>query len=67
VVARAAEMARLVEDLLFLARSEADEIRFDMRASIPVDVVAEAVRDAAVLARERQFRSSFPPSDARPV
>ena len=56
VVARAAEIGRLVEDLLFLARSEADEIRFDRRRVDPADLVAEAVRDAAVLARERRVQ-----------
>lgn len=64
VVARAAEMARLVEDLLFLARSEADEIRFDMRRVDPAEVVAAAVRDAAVLARERQVQVDLSPETA---
>jgi signal transduction histidine kinase len=63
VIARAADMARLVEDLLFLARSETDEIRFDMRRLDPVDVVAEAVRDAAVLARERRVQVELSPQE----
>jgi signal transduction histidine kinase len=68
VVARAAEIGRLVEDLLFLARSEADEIRFDMRLLDPVDVVAEAVRDAAMLARERRVQVELsPPETPDPV
>lgn len=56
VVARAADLARLVEDLLFLARSEADDIRFDLRPLDLRDVAADAVEDTAVLARERRIR-----------
>jgi len=63
VVARAAEIGRLVEDLLFLARSEADEIRFDMRHVDPMDLLAEAVRDAAALARERRVQVELSPQE----
>ena len=59
IVAQAAEMSELVEDLLFLARSEADEIRFDFRRVTVADVVSEAVQDASILARDRNLRISL--------
>lgn len=56
VVARAADLARLVEDLLFLARSEAEEIRFDFQRLNLVDLVAQAVEEAEVLGLKRQIQ-----------
>lgn len=51
-IARQAEqMGRLIDDLLFLVRSEADTIAFDKQRVDLQDVVAEAVRDGTVLAR----------------
>lgn len=64
VVARAGDLARMVEDLLFLARSETDEIRFDMRRVELVGLVAEAVGDAEVLARQSRVKLEFRPSEA---
>jgi two-component system, OmpR family, sensor kinase len=56
VVARAADLARLVEDLLFLARSDAEEIRFDFQRVDLNALLAEAVQDAEVLGRQRGIR-----------
>jgi signal transduction histidine kinase len=51
-IARQAEqMGRLIDDLLFLVRSEADTITFDRQRVDLHAVVAEAVRDGTVLAR----------------
>jgi two-component system, OmpR family, sensor kinase len=43
IVEQVAQMSRLVEDLLFLARSEADTVRFESRTVTLQDVLAEAV------------------------
>lgn len=56
VVARAEDIARLVDDLLFLARSEADEIRFQFERVNLNELVGQAVEEATVLGRERQIR-----------
>jgi signal transduction histidine kinase len=58
IVNQAADMGRLVEDLLFLARSEAEEIRYEFRVLRMGDVIADAVNDAAAIARRRQVRIS---------
>jgi signal transduction histidine kinase len=58
IVNQAADMGRLVEDLLFLARSQAEEIRYEFRVLHIGDVVADAVNDAAAIARRRQVRIS---------
>jgi two-component system OmpR family sensor kinase len=55
IVVQAAGMSRLVEDLLFLARSEAEEIRFDYRTAALRSIVSDAVREASALAHEDQF------------
>jgi two-component system OmpR family sensor kinase len=51
---QAAAMGRLVDDLLFLGRSEADQIRFEFRQATLGDIVAEAVEDATALARDKR-------------
>ncbi len=56
VVAQSADLSRLVEDFLFLARSEADEIGFDFRPVNLKDLVRKAVREAGILGRERNIR-----------
>jgi two-component system OmpR family sensor kinase len=53
VVTQAAAMGRLVEDLLFLARSEADEVRLSFEPIRLGDLIREAINDATVLARSR--------------
>jgi two-component system OmpR family sensor kinase len=53
IAEQAAEMGQHVDDLLFLARSEADQITFN---SLPVslgDVVVDALRDSAVMAARK--------------
>jgi signal transduction histidine kinase len=59
IVNLAADMARLVEDLLFLARSEADEIRFEFKPVRLADLVREVVDDASIIARGKRIRLSL--------
>lgn len=66
IVAQAADMGRLVDDLLFIARSEADEIRFDFRRIALGKVVSEAVEDAAVLAHRRDIRFAVEAAEPGP-
>jgi signal transduction histidine kinase len=63
IVAQSLEMSRLVDDLLFLARSETDTIRFDLRRVILQDIVADAVRENEVLGRNKNIaiRAEYPP------
>ncbi len=49
IVAHAAGMGRLVDDLLFLTRSEADNLRFEMRPAVLQDIVGGAMRDTQAL------------------
>jgi two-component system, OmpR family, sensor kinase len=53
IVAQTSEMTRLVNDLLFLARSEADTIRFEPRRVVFQQLAAEAVREGEMLARAK--------------
>ena len=55
IAAQAADMGRLVDDLLFIARSEAEEIRFDYRAVDVGDLVAAAAEETKVLADQKQI------------
>ena len=59
IVKLAADMARLADDLLFLARSEADEVRFELTPVRLVDLVREAVEDASVIARGKRIHLSL--------
>ncbi|SMO86097.1 His Kinase A (phospho-acceptor) domain-containing protein [Paracoccus laeviglucosivorans] len=52
IVHLSAQMTRLVEDLLFLARAEVDAIRFDMQPLDLRDLLEIAMSDAAVLAKD---------------
>lgn len=56
IVDQAADMGRLVDDLLFLARSEADQIRFERRRLRLQDVVAEAIKEGTALGRGRDVQ-----------
>ena len=49
-------MARLVEDLLTLARSETDDIRFEKVLLDLGEIATEAVREANILGRPRGIR-----------
>ncbi len=53
IIDYASDMSRLVDDLLFLARSETDTVRFDFRRAKLQDIVAEAVREGEVLGRSK--------------
>lgn len=55
IVSQASDMARLVEDLLFISRSETDTLRFEMRPTVLQDLVAEAVREVDVLRRRNRM------------
>ncbi|GAB3088389.1 hypothetical protein GCM10027287_31130 [Bordetella muralis] len=56
VVARAQEMGHLIEDLLFLARSEGDDIAFEKDALDLKEIALAAIHDTNVLARHREVR-----------
>jgi signal transduction histidine kinase len=56
IVEQAREMAGLIEDLLLLARSESDDIRFETATLDLCDIAAEAVREADILGRPRDVR-----------
>ena len=56
IAAQATTMSELIEDLMFLARSEGDDIRMDFRNVSLASVVSEAVDDAEVLAKDRGIR-----------
>jgi two-component system OmpR family sensor kinase len=55
IVDQAREMSRLVEDLLILARSEADDVRFETETLDLGEVASEAVREARILGRPRDI------------
>ncbi len=52
---QAEQMGRLIDDLLFLVRSEADTVTFDRQRVDLQEVVADAVRDGAVLAQGKRI------------
>ncbi|MFZ1429023.1 MAG: ATP-binding protein [Geminicoccaceae bacterium] len=62
VVDQAEQMGRLVDDLLFLTRAEADSLRFESTSVVLQDVLKEAVAEGRVLARSngRQVAASLP-------
>jgi two-component system OmpR family sensor kinase len=61
VVAQADHMGHLIEDLLYLARTEADDVRFEIADVELVDVLDMAVADADVIARNKQVRIEVEP------
>lgn len=56
IVEQVAQMSRLVEDLLFLARSEADTVRFETRPVKLQDVLADAVTGGEALTKPGGIR-----------
>jgi signal transduction histidine kinase len=52
---QAEQMGRLIDDLLFLVRSEADTVTFDRQRVDLQEIVADAVRDGAVLAQGKRI------------
>ena len=65
IVSQAIDMGRLVDDLLFLARSDAEGLRFEFRAVSLPKLVSEAVQEASVLARDREIRTMIDYADKR--
>jgi two-component system, OmpR family, sensor kinase len=63
IIEQAIDMGRLVDDLLFLARSEAGEIRFERREIELGSIVAETVREAVILGRERDVMVTLHETD----
>lgn len=53
IVTLSLEMGRLVDDLVFLSRSETDTIRFEPRRTDLVVVIADAVHEGEILARAK--------------
>jgi two-component system OmpR family sensor kinase len=66
IVDQAADMSRLVDDLMFLARSEAEEIRFDYRKAGLRSIVSDAIQEASALAPQGQLalQAEWPQDDA---
>lgn len=54
IVSQTLEMGRLVEDLVFLSRSETDTLRFEPLRTDLVAVVSDAVRDGELLGRTNE-------------
>jgi signal transduction histidine kinase len=52
---QAEQMGRLIDDLLFLVRSEADTVTFDRQRVDLQGIVADAVRDGTVLAQGKRI------------
>jgi signal transduction histidine kinase len=63
IMSQTLEMSRLVDDLLFLARTESDTIRFEPRRVVLQDLIAEAVRDGEMLAQNKGItvEAEYPP------
>lgn len=53
IVRKAGQMGRLVEDMLFLARSEHDSVQVEMQPVVLQEVVADALLDTRTLARSK--------------
>ncbi|TCN22773.1 phospho-acceptor domain-containing protein [Sinorhizobium americanum] len=53
IVTQSLEMGRLVDDLVFLSRSETDTIRFEPSRADLVSIVADAVHEGEILARTK--------------
>jgi signal transduction histidine kinase len=53
IVNQSLEMGRLVDDLVFLSRSETDTIRFEPRRTDLATIVADAVHEGEILARTK--------------
>jgi signal transduction histidine kinase len=53
IVRKAGQMGRLVEDMLFLARSEAGAITVEMRPTVLQEVIGDALIDSQTLARDK--------------
>ncbi|TIP81488.1 MAG: HAMP domain-containing protein [Mesorhizobium sp.] len=53
IVTQSLEMGRLVDDLVFLSRSETDTIRFEPRRTDLVSIVADAVHEGEILGRAK--------------
>lgn len=51
IVAHSSDMGHLVDDIMFLARSETDTLRFEFRPIVLQDVIHEAMRETEVLGR----------------
>jgi signal transduction histidine kinase len=66
IVAQSLEMSRLVDDLVFLSRSETDTIRFEPSRTHLVTIVADAVHEGEILARSKAV-SVTPDYCTRPV
>ena len=58
IVTQAKDMGRLVDDLLFLARTEEDEVRYDFRAVALSRLIEGAIQDVSVLVQDRAMKIS---------
>lgn len=62
IVEQARDMSRLVDDLMFLARSETDDVRFEQDELELADIVLESVGEIQTLSRARgiQIATNLP-------
>jgi two-component system, OmpR family, sensor kinase len=68
IVEQAEHMTRLVDDLLFVTRAEADSIRFEMRRLDLRRILDQAVEDGRMLALERGLEvAAHQPTEPVPV
>jgi signal transduction histidine kinase len=68
IAAQAEDMGKLVDDLLFMARSESDDARFETARIDPAAIVNDAVAGIAPLARRRGVELTLANNDeATPV
>jgi signal transduction histidine kinase len=56
IVAHSADMGRLIEDLLLLARAETEEARFSPKRVALAPILLDAARDAVVLGTEKRIK-----------
>ncbi|MFO8003215.1 ATP-binding protein [Roseovarius sp.] len=55
ILRKGEEMSRLVDDLLFLARTETDAIRFDMQRTVLREILESTMQEAEILTRQREI------------
>lgn len=67
IVSQASDIGDLVNDLLFLARSDADQIRFEFRPVSLDSAVAQAVQDGSLLSSARGIRIALDCPKPAPV
>lgn len=55
ILRKGEEMSRLVDDLLFLARTETDAIRFDKQRTVLREILESTLQEAEILTRQKEI------------